>query len=135
MPQDQTITYQISTKFGATAAVITNMEGIVIDAAPVLKWMLGKHTDDCFKWGQIDSVTRIENVSAVGDVWQWRRLKGYPVSHLTRYAKNENLESLCGLVRNTRKVLVDRGIGEFDATIKCAKCLRQHTDGEAQPLF
>lgn len=57
--------------------------------------------------------------------WEWKKLRGYPASHLVRESEaNGMLESYCGIVMPTKKHAIDRRAGEFDMTIPCYLCKR-----------
>lgn len=51
------ILYQIDTGY-ACAGIVTENK-IVIEAAPIFKWMISKHTSEIEQWNKIKSVTKV----------------------------------------------------------------------------
>lgn len=50
--------YQIDTGY-ACAGIETNDDGIVIFAAPIFKWMIGKNIDNVLEWKKIKRYAKI----------------------------------------------------------------------------
>ena len=50
--------YYIDTGY-AYAGIILNEEGVVIESAPIFKWMIGKHLLEICNWKKIKEIRRI----------------------------------------------------------------------------
>ena len=51
--------WQIDTGF-ACAGIVCDNQGFCIDAAPIFKWMIGKHYYEIEEWKRIKSIRRVD---------------------------------------------------------------------------
>lgn len=50
--------FQITTSY-ACAGIVCNADGVVIEAAPIFRWMVGKHFRTVERWKKITSIKRV----------------------------------------------------------------------------
>jgi len=48
--------YRIITNYGACAGVIVGEDNIVIDTAPIFRWMIGKKFENIKRWKKIKEI-------------------------------------------------------------------------------